>query len=294
MLCPNCRRELPDTALRCRYCRKPISREKREKLGVIFRKIIDRSIKVLHKRIETESLPWSYLEAIIIVSFAILLLFYDPFNLSLKIMEFLRLNFFIFTKEPMLLKHLSIYIRNIVFKLWILVAILALLSVHRAPFFNSLKLKTPIPKRWFRWLPLFIIFSVIIRIIFDRNPIAPNLPLNSVFPDAAIIGNAVTLIAVILFAPVIEEIFFRGFIFPTVNKIFGVYIAVVITSVFFTLAHFRQFEDWFFLSIIFLLSVIFTLARAFTRSTRLPIILHHIYNLTYIAVGFIKFFALGY
>jgi membrane protease YdiL (CAAX protease family) len=190
--------------------------------------------------------------------------------------------------------HLNLYIRNIIFKLWVLLSIFVLLLAHRASFIRGLKLNMPSSPAWAKTLPAFVVLCVLIRMAFDRNPIAPNLPLNSVFADAAIIGNVVTVIAVILCAPVIEEIFFRGFVYPTVNRICGMHVAVFFTAALFTLAHFKQFDNKLFIAILFGLSLIFTVARAATKSTLLPIILHVIYNFIYVAVGFLRFFILRY
>jgi len=137
---------------------------------------------------------------------------------------------------------------------------------------------------------VYVAICVVFRYIGEANPLVPNMPLDSIFTEAVIIGNIVIIFSVIFVAPFIEEILFRGFIYPAFNKYMGIYPSIILTSFLFTLAHYPNIKDeYLFMAIIFTLSLVITYARAKTGSTWLAIIMHHIYNLMYIAIGFINY-----
>lgn len=86
-------------------------------------------------------------------------------------------------------------------------------------------------------------------------------------------------IAVVIAAPIFEELIFRGFIFKgLVNSPLGVIGAIFITSTLFTLIHLGQY-DLTILAVLFPLAVIIGLARYRSGGIYLPIYLHFINNL---------------
>ena len=86
-------------------------------------------------------------------------------------------------------------------------------------------------------------------------------------------------IAVVIAAPIFEEIIFRGFIFKGLESSpLGVVGAIIITSILFTLIHSGQY-DLSVLAILFPLAVIIGLARYRSSGIYLPIYLHFVNNL---------------
>jgi len=86
-------------------------------------------------------------------------------------------------------------------------------------------------------------------------------------------------IAVVIAAPIFEELIFRGFIFKGLeNSPLGVIGAIFITSTLFTLIHLGQY-DLTILAILFPLAVIIGLSRYRSGGIYLPIYLHFINNL---------------
>jgi membrane protease YdiL (CAAX protease family) len=86
-------------------------------------------------------------------------------------------------------------------------------------------------------------------------------------------------IAIVIAAPIFEELLFRGFIFKGLESSpLGVVGTIVITSVLFTLIHSGQY-DLTILAILFPLAVIFGLARYRSGGIYLPIYLHFVNNL---------------
>lgn len=90
-----------------------------------------------------------------------------------------------------------------------------------------------------------------------------------------------------LFAPVFEEIFFRGFFFPFFQSKLNSFWAVVITSLFFGFSHFVNIGSAFILLGLFIFyGFVLTSIRYLTNSLIPPIITHFVHNATLI-VGFI-------
>jgi membrane protease YdiL (CAAX protease family) len=239
--------------------------------------------------------PWSILDVIGITVLMALFMFNDPLHLGFYTVRFLRAHFFIFTKEPKLLYYLTIYINTIIFKLISLIFVTAAIKLRKIPFWSSVVFSGKIPSSWGAWLPIYIIVCVVFRFLSISNPLVPNIPFNSVYIEAFLVGNVVVVFSILVIAPFIEEILFRGFLYPACNKYMGMYPSILLTSVLFTLAHYPQIrESYVFAAIIFTLGVIITYARAKTGSTWLAIIMHHIYNLVYVILGIINYLFVKY
>ena len=223
------------------------------------------------------------------------LMYQDPFRINYKILNFLRLKYAIFTREPKLLFYATAYIGSFIAKAIAILFIAALLIFRRISGESNLNLELPKSRAWIRFLPIFIILSVGIRVYYYSDPLIPNLPIRLVFPEAMIIGNAIIIFSVLFVAPITEELIFRGYMFDVVKRSFGSYPAVLFTSIIFALAHFpRRSLEVFDIAIFFILALIFGLARYKTNSTLVPMIFHAVYNIVYVSVGVISFFMLGY
>ena len=87
-----------------------------------------------------------------------------------------------------------------------------------------------------------------------------------------------------MFAPIFEEVFYRGFIFPFFQSKLNSFWAVIITSLFFGLSHIFNIGDaYILLSLFILYSFVLTLIRYFTNSLIPPIITHFFHNATLIS-----------
>ena len=121
-------------------------------------------------------------------------------------------------------------------------------------------------------------------------PVPKSLPIHKLFATTV---SAYALAGYgILIAPVIEELFFRGFLFPVLARRSGVPAAVLLTSLAFMLIHISQLGGaWVPLLILFVVGTAFTLARAWSGSVAVPYLMHVGYNLTLFAG---LFFSTGY
>ncbi len=89
-------------------------------------------------------------------------------------------------------------------------------------------------------------------------------------------------------APLVEELFFRGFLYPVLARWFGVVASIVITAMGFGLVHAGQLgRAWGPVLIIFLVGVALTTVRAKTKSVAAGWLVHFAYNATIFGLMFI-------
>lgn len=291
MICPYCRKKISDSAIRCKYCRKTPKGNVWSLKNILV--IVWRKLFIFGK--DKKSCPWSLWDVFLIIGFILLFIFRDPFQMGSRIINFLRLHFFIFTKEPKLYYYLAIYINTIIFKFVALALMVLFVRFRKVSFWNKVINKGKLPHSWLKWLLVYAAICCVFRFIGMRNPLIPNIPLDSVFIEAKIIGNIVIVFSILFVAPFVEEALFRGFIYPTINKYIGTYASIFFTSLLFTLAHYPHIKnDYIFMMLIFCLGIMMTYAKAKTGSTWIAILMHHIYNLVYVIIGFGIYIVAGY
>ena len=83
----------------------------------------------------------------------------------------------------------------------------------------------------------------------------------------------------VTFAPLLEELFFRGFLYPVLVRRFGMAIAVLTTAAGFSLIHAPQLgRAWGPVLVIFMVGLALTITRAVTKSVAASLIMHMAYN----------------
>lgn len=118
------------------------------------------------------------------------------------------------------------------------------------------------------------------------NPWIPkSLPITELFKDRP---SAFLLAGfAILIAPWVEEMFFRGFLYPALARYTGALVSILITAGAFTLLHGAQLSySWAPLLLIFIVGVTLTAVRAATDSVALCVIVHMTYNFILLAQTF--------
>lgn len=92
-----------------------------------------------------------------------------------------------------------------------------------------------------------------------------------------------------LIASVLEEAFYRGFIFPFFQSKLNSIWAIIITSVFFGVSHYANVGNAYILVSLFIFyGLVLTLVRYFTKSLIPPIIVHISHNVTLMICFFIS------
>jgi membrane protease YdiL (CAAX protease family) len=108
-------------------------------------------------------------------------------------------------------------------------------------------------------------------------PIPKELPIDSFFKTPAE-AWALGILSVTL-APLMEELFFRGFLYPVLARRLGLPIAVFVTALGFALLHGAQLMfAWGPVLLIFLVGLILTMVRAKQNSVAASLLIHMAYN----------------
>ncbi|MGB0014753.1 MAG: type II CAAX endopeptidase family protein [Candidatus Sulfotelmatobacter sp.] len=89
-----------------------------------------------------------------------------------------------------------------------------------------------------------------------------------------------TVAFAITLGPLMEEIFFRGFLYPVIARRMGVVWGIILTALPFGLMHYAQYRSWSAVLIIVLVGVVLTTVRAVTKSVASSFIAHVGYNAT--------------
>jgi membrane protease YdiL (CAAX protease family) len=121
------------------------------------------------------------------------------------------------------------------------------------------------------------ILSVALQALAHFLPIPKELPIDSFFKTPAE-AWALGLLSITL-APLMEELFFRGFLYPVLERKIGVPIAIFLTAFSFALLHGAQLMfSWGPVLVIFLVGMVLTVVRAKTNSVAAGVIIHMAYN----------------
>ena len=153
---------------------------------------------------------------------------------------------------------------------------------YGSPFWKSVRWSWPKGSLAFLCVTTGVAMALVVDLVSALAPMPKSLPIYRLFGTAA---SAYALAGYgILIAPIIEELFFRGFLFPVLARRGRVPAAVVLTSLAFMLIHVSQLAgEWVPLLILFFVGMAFTLARAWSGSVAVSYLLHLGYNFTLFA-----------
>lgn len=133
------------------------------------------------------------------------------------------------------------------------------------------------PKNWSTYLLAGMALSFALQGIAHFLPIPKELPMDQFFRTPAE-AWALSLFGLTL-APLFEELFFRGFLYPVLVRRFGIVIAVLATAASFSLIHAPQLgRAWGPVLVIFMVGLALTITRAVTKSVAAGLIMHMAYN----------------
>jgi hypothetical protein len=117
-------------------------------------------------------------------------------------------------------------------------------------------------------------------------PIPKNVPFEEFFKHP--LEAYLTSILAISFGPLMEELFFRGFLYPVLARRLGPVVGVFLTALAFGLLHATQLGfAWGAVFIIFLVGLALTIVRAVSNSVGCSLVVHIAYNSTLTILTFI-------
>jgi len=121
------------------------------------------------------------------------------------------------------------------------------------------------------------VLSLALQAVAHLLPIPKDLPIDSFFRTPAE-AWALGILSVTL-APLMEELFFRGFLYPVFARSLGLPVAVFLTALGFALLHGAQLGfAWGPVLVIFLVGLVLTMVRAKTNSVAAGVLVHMAYN----------------
>jgi membrane protease YdiL (CAAX protease family) len=120
------------------------------------------------------------------------------------------------------------------------------------------------------------VFTVSLDLLSRYLPMPKNTPFEEFFArprDAYLL----VLFAVTL-GPLMEELFFRGFLYPVLARRLGVVGGVLLTALPFGLIHYVQYRSWSAVLVVGLVGVVLTVVRVVTKSVAASFLVHVGYN----------------
>jgi hypothetical protein len=130
---------------------------------------------------------------------------------------------------------------------------------------------------------MFFVSGIILALVVDGAsrflPMPKSLPIEDFFNDR--MNAYLTAAFGVSLAPLMEELFFRGLLYPVLRRRLGLVTAVVLTAIGFASIHSVQLGyAWAPILSIFVVGVVFTLVRQRWSSVGASFVLHSGYNFT--------------
>jgi membrane protease YdiL (CAAX protease family) len=145
------------------------------------------------------------------------------------------------------------------------------------------------PDQWPNHWAVFLLSGAILSIAFDllgrHLPMPNKVPMDEFFRTPRLVW-LVSIFGITL-APLMEELFFRGFLYPALARRLGVAGSIVLTGLAFGALHAVQLGfHWAPLLILALVGTVLTAVRAVTKSVASTFLMHVGYNFALMALVF--------
>ncbi len=128
-----------------------------------------------------------------------------------------------------------------------------------------------------------LVLATLVQLVALRLPVPRGLPVETLFQTPSV--AYVTAVFSVLFAPLFEEVYFRGLMFPSLREHMHEWAAIILTAIAFALLHAVQLGfSWAALVPMLMVGMVLTWVRAQLRSVAASWTMHVTYNLT-IVVG---------
>jgi len=133
------------------------------------------------------------------------------------------------------------------------------------------------------------LLTALVSLVSATHPPSQKLPIETVFQSRpAVILYMMTAVFV---APLVEEVIFRGYLYPVAARSFGVLGGVLFTGTLFGLMHGAQlWGGWWQILLLVFVGIVFTAVRAATRTITSSFTLHLAYNSTQVIAFLVAFF----
>ncbi len=150
------------------------------------------------------------------------------------------------------------------------------------PFWQAVRWRMPAAGPTLGCAGLGVLLAVLVQLLSTVLPFPRSLPMHEFFRE---VHFAYMMAAFgVLIAPLAEELFFRGLVFPVLSRTLGQVAAIVVTGATFSLMHRTQLAwAWAPLLVLFGVGSALTVIRARMNSVAASWIVHVAYNTTLFA-----------
>ena len=122
-----------------------------------------------------------------------------------------------------------------------------------------------------------LLLTALVTLVSAMHPPSQQLPIERVFQSRAAV--LLYMLTAVFIAPLVEEVIFRGYLYPVAARSFGVHGGVLFTGTLFGLMHAVQlWHGWWQIALLILVGVVFSAVRATTRTITTSYVLHLSYN----------------
>jgi uncharacterized protein len=220
----------------------------------------------------SEDPPWTGLDVLSVVAATVVALIVLPLLAVVIAHQFFfpRSSYADIMQIPEIVLTVQVLIYAVVFGL-----IYYLLRVRSGRFLEPLRWNWP-GSSWVGFLFLGGIVYFALMGLGQVLPIPKHLPIDRFFQTSR--EAALMSILSVTLAPFMEELFFRGLLYPVLARRFGVGVSIFLTGAAFGLLHGAQLKYSWAVLIIFLVGVVLTAVRAVTKSVAASFLVHVGYN----------------
>lgn len=142
------------------------------------------------------------------------------------------------------------------------------------------------PENWRSYLLAGAGLEVCLLPLAYLLPMPKNLPVDEFFKTTR--DAYILLVFGVFFAPLFEELFFRGFLYPALTRRLGMGLSIVLTALGFAFIHAPQLRgSWGPILIVFLVGLALTAVRAIKKSVAATVLMHMAYNASIFVVTYI-------
>jgi hypothetical protein len=153
---------------------------------------------------------------------------------------------------------------------------LALIRGRASSFWQTVRWNWP-GVHWLRYAVLGVMLAFAVEMTSRLLPIPKSLPIDKYFRDT--VGAYMMAIFGVTLAPLVEELFFRGFLYPVLARKWGMGTGIVVTAALFAFIHESQLAHaWAPLLLLFGVGLVLTTVRARTGSVGATFAIHVGYN----------------
>ncbi|MBV8052520.1 MAG: CPBP family intramembrane metalloprotease, partial [Acidobacteriaceae bacterium] len=218
-----------------------------------------------------ENPPWTGFDVLGIIAFTIIALIILPVVVVIcaHAVAFPKLSFGEIVQVPEIVLVVQLLIYVVVFAL-----IFRLVRSRSGEFWAALRWN--FPGSWIGFLILGALLYFALMGLGQVLPIPKHLPIDRFFQTSR--EAAMMSVLSVTLAPFMEEVFFRGLLYPVLARRFGVAASIFLTGAAFGLLHGAQLKYSWAVLIIFIVGVVLTAVRAYTKSVGASFLVHAAYN----------------